>query len=207
MNHNFENRARAQGFTLIAGLDEAGRGPLAGPVVAAACILPENFHILDLNDSKKLSAKTRQTLYQYITNHPSIHYAIASCSPQEIDTHNILRASLLAMKRAALKLPHAPDYLLIDGNQKPPIDIPLETIVKGDSRSPSIAAASILAKEYRDTLMQNLNEEYPEYNFAKHKGYPTKEHMEALEKYGPTPHHRQSFAPVKKFGHKKTQLI
>lgn len=197
LQNNFERELSDQGYRLIAGVDEAGRGPLAGPVVAAACILPLELEIDGLNDSKKLTPKKRAELFTFLTNHPEVQFGIAECSPLEIDQLNILQASLEAMKRALLQL-EIVHYALIDGNKCPNLDIPCQAIVKGDSRSPSIAAASILAKETRDAKMLKYHEQYPQYNFAKHKGYPTKEHLEALMLHGPTPIHRRSFAPVNK---------
>ncbi len=196
MENNYERELYNRGYRCIAGVDEAGRGPLAGPVTAAACILPIDMTIPGLDDSKKLTPKKRAELFLFLTMHGDIKYAIASCSPQEIDALNILRASLEAMKRAVEAL--IVDFALIDGNQKPPITAPCQTIVKGDSLSPSIAAASVLAKETRDQEMLRLHEQYPEYNFAKHKGYPTKEHLETLQAHGPSPVHRLTFAPVKR---------
>ncbi len=197
MQNNFERELNNQGYRLIAGVDEAGRGPLAGPVVAAACILPLELEIDGLNDSKKLTPKKRAELFLFLTTYPAIQFGIAECSPLEIDQINILQASLEAMKRALLQLALV-HYALIDGNKCPDIHLPCQAIVKGDSRSPSIAAASILAKETRDAKMLKYHEQYPQYNFAKHKGYPTKEHLEALMLHGPTPIHRRSFAPVNK---------
>ncbi len=184
---------------LIAGTDEAGRGPLAGPVVAAAVIIPENFPeklAKAINDSKQISEKKRDVLFPQILE-CCIH-GIAECSAQEIDKINILQASLLAMKRAVLQLSQQPSCVLVDGNKSPNIpnmkNIP---IVKGDSKSLSIAAASILAKVTRDRLMQQLHTEFPHYGWAHNAGYPTAEHISALQTHGITPHHRQSFGPVR----------
>ena len=176
----------------ICGTDEAGRGPLAGPVVAAACILKPNAFIDGLDDSKKLSEKKREELFDAIINN-CVCYGIASSKPSEIDEINILNASLLAMKRAVEKLSIKPDLILVDGNKAYGFDQPAKAIVKGDAKSRSIAAASILAKVTRDRLCTALHSVYPQYNFAKHKGYPTKEHMTAVYKYGPCPEHRTSF--------------
>ena len=195
MDWTYENLAKQRGFINIAGVDEAGRGPLAGPVIAAACILP--FDIPEINDSKKLSAKKRAELFELLTTHPDIAFGIGCCSSGEIDQYNILQASMLAMLRAAQNLACA-DYLLIDGNRVPKTTLPAEAIIKGDSKSPSIAAASIIAKETRDQIMLDYHDQYPQYNFAKHKGYPTKEHLEALQAYGISTIHRKSFAPVAK---------
>ncbi|MCP5491668.1 MAG: ribonuclease HII [Chlamydiales bacterium] len=197
LQNNFERELNDRGYHLVAGVDEAGRGPLAGPVVAAACILPLDLRIEGLNDSKKLTPKTRAELFLFLTSHPAIQFGIAECSAQEIDEINILQASLEAMKRALLQLSLV-HYALIDGNKCPNIHIPCQAIIKGDSLSPSIAAASILAKETRDAQMLKYHEQYPQYNFAKHKGYPTKEHIEALAQHGPAPIHRRSFGPVNK---------
>jgi len=194
LDWQYENFVKEQGFTQIAGVDEAGRGPLAGPVVAASCILP--FDIPGLNDSKKLTPKKRAELYELLTTHPDIQFGIGLCTAQEIDQINILQASMLAMLRAIENLDGA-DYLLIDGNRLPSTLLPAQAIIKGDAKSPSIAAASIIAKETRDQMMLDYHQAYPQYNFGKHKGYPTKEHISALATYGACSIHRQSFAPVK----------
>lgn len=181
----------------VCGVDEAGRGPLAGPVVAAAVILPLTSSLPPtLNDSKKLSPTRREQLFDWITTHA--HYGVAVVEAAEIDRLNILRASLLAMAQAVEALTPRPDVALIDGNASPPINTcHLQTIVKGDSRSLSIAAASILAKVTRDRLMQQLATRYPEYGFDRHQGYGTSIHLDALLRYGACPEHRRSFAPVK----------
>lgn len=178
-----------------AGVDEAGRGPLAGPVVAAAVILPEVFTLDGLDDSKKLTHIQRVEILERIIS-TALALAIGIVEHEEIDRINILRASLLAMEIAVNKLGRKPDFLLIDGNQRTSLHIPQETIIKGDSRCCSIAAASILAKVRRDELMDEYHELYPEYNFRTHKGYATREHMEAIRKYGPCPIHRRSFRGV-----------
>ena len=188
----FEDEKYLEGFTAVCGCDEAGRGPLCGPVVAAAVILPRGLIIEGLNDSKKLTEKKREALFDVIKE-KAIAYAIAEASAEEIDEINILNASQLAMRRAVAALPVKADFALIDGNCSRGFDIPTETIVKGDSRSYSIAAASILAKVTRDRQCVELDKEYPEYNIAKHKGYPTKDHMELVRKYGPSPIHRKTF--------------
>lgn len=193
----FEERLRSQGFTRIAGVDEAGRGPLAGPVVAAACILPESFFLADLNDSKQLTAEKRDQLYEALTTHPEVVYAIGLVDAAEIDRVNILQATFLAMKQAIFALPIAPDYLLIDGNQLPKLSIPALALVEGDARSISIAAASILAKVTRDRMLEQLDRQYPLYGFKKHKGYATLEHRQAIERHGPCDIHRKSFEPIK----------
>jgi ribonuclease HII len=182
---------------VIAGVDEVGRGPLVGSVVAAACILPVGFNLEGLTDSKKLSEKKRDVLDVDIRQH-AIAWAIAEASPGEIDEINILQASLLAMRRAVQSLPVQPDYVLVDGNRLPHWDYEAEAIVGGDGSEPSISAASIIAKVYRDKQMIELGEKYPQYGFERHKGYPTKQHMQAIVEYGVLPIHRRSFGPVKK---------
>lgn len=188
----YENARYAEGYTAVCGCDEAGRGPLCGPVVAAAVILPRDTVIEGLNDSKKLSEKKREALFDIIKE-KAVAYAIAEASPAEIDEINILNASMLAMRRAVEALPVKADFALIDGNCSRGFEIPTETVVKGDAKSASIAAASILAKVTRDRQCIELDREYPEYNIAKHKGYPTKEHMDAVRKYGVAPIYRKSF--------------
>lgn len=180
------------GYHYVCGIDEAGRGPLCGPVVAAACILPVDVDIPKLNDSKKLSPKARQQTFDQITE-KAIAYSIAYGTVEEIDEINILEATLLAMRRAVEGLEVKPDYLLVDGNIFRDFNIPGESVIKGDALSCSISAASILAKVTRDALCEDLDAEYPEYGFKKNKGYGTKDHMEALRKYGPTPCHRKKF--------------
>ncbi len=182
---------------LIAGVDEVGRGPLVGSVVAAAVILDPSKPILGLKDSKKLSDKKRAALEIEIKQ-KALAYAIAEASPSEIDDINILQASFLAMKRAVAALTTQPEQVLVDGNKTLDISIPCEAIVKGDDKIAEISAASILAKEYRDRQMYALAEQYPQYQFGKHKGYPTKVHMEALAEHGPIEEHRKSFKPVAK---------
>lgn len=189
---DYENIKYAEGYTAVCGTDEAGRGPLCGPVVAAAVILPRDIEIEGLNDSKKLTEKKREKLFEVIKE-KAVAYAIAEASPAEIDEINILNASMLAMKRAIEALPVKADFALIDGNCSRGFNIPTQTIVKGDSLSVSIAAASILAKVTRDRQCLELDREYPEYGIAKHKGYPTKDHMDAVRKYGPAPIYRMSF--------------
>ncbi|MBE6651110.1 MAG: ribonuclease HII [Ruminococcaceae bacterium] len=175
-----------------AGIDEAGRGPLAGPVVAAAVILPYGLEIEGLNDSKKISEKKREKLFDIIKE-KAIAYSIASASPEEIDTYNILGATMLAMKRAEEGLCVRPEHLVIDGNRAKGFDLPVTTVIKGDALVPSISAASILAKVTRDRYCLEMDEKYPEYGFAVHKGYPTKMHREAVVRLGPCPEHRRSF--------------
>lgn len=185
-----------QGVSLICGVDEAGRGPLAGPVCAAAVILPKYLEIPGLTDSKKLSDKRRRELFPEIQRH-ALAYGIGFASEGEIDDVNILQATFLAMERALSQLSVRPELALIDGNREKDFGIPVKTVVKGDSLSANIAAASILAKVSRDDWMLEAAGKYPEYGFEVHKGYGTKAHYEALRQYGPCPIHRQSF--LKKF--------
>ena len=189
---DFENEKRALGYKYICGCDEAGRGPLCGPVVAAAVILPEGEIIEGLNDSKKLTEKKRERLYDEIIGR-ALAYGIAEATPAEIDEINILNASMLAMRRAVERLQIKADFALIDGNCSRGFTIPTETVVKGDSKSASIAAASILAKVTRDRECLELDKLYPMYNIAKHKGYPTKDHMDAVREHGVAPIYRRSF--------------
>jgi len=191
-----ENDCYAGGFDLICGVDEAGRGPLAGPVCAAAVILPRGLVIPGLNDSKKLTDKRRRELFDIIVAEAEA-YGIAFASEQEIDEINILQATFLAMERAVSRLSVKPDLALVDGNRAPKLPIPVKTVVKGDSLSANIAAASILAKVTRDRLLEELDETYPAYGFSVHKGYGTKRHYEALRENGPCPVHRMTF--LKKF--------
>lgn len=190
--YEYEDKRYAEGYTAVCGCDEAGRGPLCGPVVAAAVILPRGAVIEGLDDSKKLTEKKREKLFDVITS-TAIAYAIAEASPEEIDEINILNASMLAMRRAVEALPQKADFALIDGNHTRGFNIPTEAVVKGDSKSYSIAAASILAKVTRDRGCIELDKKYPLYGIAKHKGYPTKEHMDAVRKHGPSLIHRRSF--------------
>jgi ribonuclease HII len=191
-SYEFEAAKYQEGYTAVCGVDEAGRGPLCGPVVAAAVILPMGLIIEGLDDSKKLSEKKREWLYNEIIEN-AIAYGIAEATPEEIDEINILNASQLAMRRAVEKLTVKADFALIDGNCSRGFQIPTETIVKGDSKSYSIAAASILAKVTRDRGCIELDKLYPEYGIAKHKGYPTKDHMQAVRDFGPSKIHRKSF--------------
>ena len=188
----YEEKHYAEGFSAVCGCDEAGRGPLCGPVVAAAVILPRGLVIEGLDDSKRLTEKKREKLFDIIRE-KALAYAIAEASPEEIDEINILNASMLAMRRAVEALPIKADFALIDGNCSRGFEIPTETVVKGDAKSYSIAAASILAKVTRDRQCLELDKEYPEYGIAKHKGYPTKDHMEAVRQYGVAPIYRRSF--------------
>lgn len=187
----FEEEARARGFSLVAGLDEAGRGPLAGPVVAAAVVLPPSENLEGIDDSKKLTARQREKKFPLLLK-KALAVGIGIVEAQEIDRLNILRASLKAMELAVEKLPLTPDFLLIDGPHSLNLPLSQQAIPKGDQRCLSIAAASIVAKVTRDRLMMAYHEQYPEYNFAQHKGYGTKEHLQALRKYGCCPLHRQS---------------
>ena len=191
-NFEYEKRIYNEGFSAVCGCDEAGRGPLCGPVVAAAVILPLGIEIEGLNDSKKLTEKKREKLFDIIKEN-AIAYAIAEASPEEIDEINILNASMLAMRRAVEALPVKADFALIDGNCSRGFEIPTETVVSGDAKSCSIAAASILAKVTRDRGCKELDEQYPMYGIAKHKGYPTKDHMNAVREHGPSPIHRKTF--------------
>ncbi len=192
-----ETELITNGYNYIIGVDEAGRGPLAGPVVAAAVSLPRDLTLDNIKDSKALSPQKRIKSYEEISRYGQIGIGLAS--PQEIDTYNILQASLLAMKRGISKIHPSPDICLIDGNQRiPGLYIEQRLIVRGDATQYLIAAASIIAKVHRDTLMEQYHLEYPEYGFAQHKGYPTKEHIQALGEFGPTPIHRHSFQRVKR---------
>ena len=184
------------GCQLVCGVDEAGRGPLAGPVCAAAVILPPDMEIPGLNDSKKLTDKKRRELFDIITSE-AVSYGIALVSEKEIDEINILQATFRAMEQAVARMDVTPDVVLVDGNREPKLPFPVKTVVKGDSLSASIAAASILAKVTRDRLMEQLDETYPQYGFAVHKGYGTKRHYAALTEFGPSPIHRMTF--LKKF--------
>ncbi|MCP3026139.1 ribonuclease HII [Halobacillus sp. A5] len=191
----FENMFRNKGKSLIAGIDEAGRGPLAGPVVAAAVILPEKFYLEGLYDSKQLSLHNREEYYDYIKKHADV--GVGMVSSIDIDKLNIYRATKLAMKRAVEQLTDIPDQLLIDAMVVEDVPCDQESIIKGDQRSVSIAAASIIAKVTRDRYMKELSVKYPGYHFENNQGYGTKEHIQALQNYGITPYHRKSFSPVK----------
>ena len=187
-----ENEIYESGIKVLCGVDEAGRGPLAGPVCAAACILPRGLEIPGLNDSKKLTEKKREELFAIITGE-ALSYGIAFASVEEIEEYNILAATFIAMNRAIAQLEPAPELALIDGNRTKGIEIPAQCIVKGDARCADIAAASVLAKVTRDRYMLKMAGKYPEYHFEQHKGYGTKLHYEALREYGPSPIHRMSF--------------
>ncbi len=190
--YEIESALREKGLKFICGVDEAGRGPLCGPVAAAAVILPEGVVIEGINDSKKLTEKKREQLYDVITE-KALAWSVGLASPAEIDELNILQATFLAMRRAVEGLKTVPDYILVDGNRDPKLGIPTATVVKGDAKVACIAAASILAKVTRDRLLEQMDEAYPEYGFAKHKGYPTKAHYAAIAKHGILPEHRRSF--------------
>lgn len=194
MDYSYENNALLKGYKTVCGIDEAGRGPLAGPVYAAAVILPAGLEIEGLDDSKKLSEKKREMLFDIICE-KAIAYSVGIATEKEIDEINILNATFLAMKRAVESLDIKPDYALVDGNRYPNInsDIKEEVVVKGDAKSMSIAAASILAKVSRDRFMLEMTEKYPEYCFEKHKGYGTKLHYEKILEFGPSPIHRMTF--------------
>ena len=193
-----ERELHQKGYAVVCGVDEAGRGPLCGPVVAAACVLPDDLDIPELNDSKKLTPKKRDKLFDLIREQ-AIAYGIAEGTVEEINTFNILEADLLAMRRAIDGLttpdgqPYKADFALIDGNIDRDFQIPAQAVVKGDALSMSIAAASVLAKVTRDRMCEKMDEEYPQYGIAKHKGYGTKEHMAALRQHGPSPIHRTKF--------------
>ncbi|HEX9715248.1 MAG TPA: ribonuclease HII [Desulfurivibrionaceae bacterium] len=191
-----ERSLLSQGYAIVAGTDEAGRGPLAGPVVAACVILPPHCEYQQFQDSKKLSAKARGELAQRLVALEA-QIGVGIVSAAEIDRLNILQASLLAMKKAVEKLPCLPDFLLVDGKFTVPMAVAQKAYVKGDSRSASISAASIVAKVTRDAIMEQYHLEYPQYNFARHKGYPTAEHRRIIREIGPCSIHRQSFKPVR----------
>ncbi|MBQ3527507.1 MAG: ribonuclease HII [Clostridia bacterium] len=192
LDYTFDESFKSDSVKYVCGTDEAGRGPLAGPVVAAACILPDGIVIEGLDDSKKLSEKKRERLYDEICQ-SAVAWCVALSTPEEIDSINILEASLQAMRRSIDGLSIKPDFVLVDGNIDRGFSIPAKAVIGGDAKSQSIAAASILAKVTRDRLCMELDEKYPEYNFKKHKGYPTKEHKLAVYEYGPCPEHRRSF--------------
>ena len=192
LEFSLEKECLAEGYTVVCGVDEAGRGPLAGPVVAAAVILPIDAKIEGLNDSKKLTAKQRERLYDEICK-TAAAWSVAYATEKEIDEINILQATFLAMKRAVAGLKVTPDFVLVDGNRLPAWDFAAKAIVKGDGKSPSIAAASVLAKVTRDRIMEALAQEFPQYEFEKHKGYPTKLHYQKIKEYGISQVHRLSF--------------
>ncbi len=198
-NFFLERNLQQQGYSVVAGLDEVGRGPLAGPVVAAAVVLPDTCHHARFIDSKKLTAKKRQEIFLYLHEIPCL-IGIGIVSPKTIDKINILQASLLAMKRGVDQLSEhstKPDFLLVDGKFPVPLITPQQPLIKGETRSASIAAASIVAKVTRDKIMAELHTQYPHYNFIKNQGYPTREHRNAIQQYGICPHHRLSYKGVK----------
>ncbi|MFA6119083.1 MAG: ribonuclease HII [Parachlamydiales bacterium] len=195
--HECEKQLREKGYKIIAGVDEVGRGPLAGPVVAAACILPEKFYVKGINDSKKTTEETRIRIYNNLINNPEVVFALGIVEVKIIDQINIYQASLLAMKQAIQCLKLKPDYLLFDGKQYPFTSIPSEAVIDGDALCISVSAASIIAKVTRDKIMDDYHEKYPLYGFNSHKGYGTELHRKALLEHGPCEIHRKSFDPVR----------
>lgn len=193
----FEKEAEKRGYKRIAGVDEAGRGPLAGPVVAAACVLPAGVFFPDIDDSKKLSPERRKESYRRLVEHSAVLYAVGVVEADIVDRINILQATFHAMCLAVVGLARTPDYVLVDGPQLPNFGIPAEGIIGGDGLSNSIAAASIIAKETRDRLMLEYHDKWPQYGFDQHKGYGTKAHLLAIEKEGPCPIHRMTFEPLR----------
>ncbi len=196
--YKYENELRNNGINYIAGVDEAGRGPLAGDLVVASVILPNDFKIEGIDDSKSISDKKRREAFELIKKH-AIAYSIVFITAEEIDEYNIYKATQIGMKRSIDSLSIKPEHVLIDAMPLPELTIPNTSIIKGDKLSASIGAASILAKVTRDDYMEEMNRLYPQYHFNKHKGYGTKLHMESLEKYGPCKIHRKSYKPIKKF--------
>lgn len=194
---SFERKARSQGYKYIAGVDEAGRGPLAGPVVAAACIIPRGVYFSGIDDSKKLTPEQREMLFAALTTHPKVIYALGVVSAEVIDRVNIYQATIQAMFQAIAGLSQEPDYLLVDGMALPH-SLPSQKIIGGDGKSQSIAAASVLAKVTRDRMAQEWEIKWPEYGFGRHKGYGTPQHLAALALHGPCALHRHSFAPIAK---------
>ena len=203
--YEFEEKLYDEGFHLICGVDEAGRGPLAGPLVVAACILPPFLRIEGINDSKQLSAKKRKELYKVIVKN-ALAYKIVFVTEEDVDSLNIYQATKKGMLMAIAGLKNKPDYALIDAMPLGELEIPHNSIIHGDARCASVAAASILAKVTRDEYMEKMDIKYPNYGFKKHKGYGTKAHMQALEKYGPCKIHIKSFAPVSKFYSKQMSI-
>jgi ribonuclease HII len=194
--YQIENAVREKGYLNIVGLDEAGRGPLAGPVVAAGVSLPQGMKITNLNDSKKVSAVNREKLYNILLNIPKIKIGLAIVSPEDIDRINILKATHLAMKQAIENMGIIPDIILVDGRPVPGLPVKSLNIIKGDAKCACIAAASIIAKVSRDRMMVEFDSQFPGYGFKNHKGYGTKEHLESLNRLGPCSIHRKSFSPV-----------
>lgn len=204
----YEEEAYQKGHQIVAGIDEAGRGPLAGPVVAAVCILPKGLLIGQIDDSKKLLPKVRESLFERLTTDPTIIFAVGIIEPEEIDRINIYQATIQAMWQAVNKLNTPPECILVDGMQLSHPTIPCTKIIKGDQLSLSIAAASIIAKETRDRLMRGYHQNWPHYGFDQHKGYGTEQHVEALERHGPCPIHRMTFEPLKsRFSNEKQLLL
>lgn len=191
----FEGEARRQGYQLVAGIDEAGRGPLAGPVLAAACMIPDGIYFPGIDDSKKLTPAQRDVLYVKITSCAGVCYGIGLSSVAEIDEINIFQATIRAMLRAVAALVNVPDYLLVDGMNLPHPSIPCLKIIEGDAKSQSIAAASILAKVTRDRMMEEYDQHWPQYGFKQHKGYGTRQHLDAISVHGACPIHRTTFSP------------
>jgi ribonuclease HII len=202
----FEQMARKKGHRKIAGVDEAGRGPLAGPLVVAACMLPPDLFIEGVDDSKKLTPGQRQALYIQIKTHPKIIHAIEVIEPSVVDELNVFQATLHGMREAVLHLSSVPDFILVDGSHSPFPSDRSQAIIQGDHLSHSIACASILAKVTRDAIMEGYDLEWPEYGFAKHKGYPTRQHIQILQEIGPCPIHRQSYAPVQEALRRRQEL-
>lgn len=202
---DFDVEAQQRGYRLVAGLDEAGRGPLAGPVVAAAVILPRRFRLAGLNDSKQVTESERERLYEEIAER-AVRFGIGCASEQEIDAMNILEATRLAMDRAIQAIVPPPDFLLIDALTLPSVSLPQRSIIKGDGLCLSIAAASILAKVSRDRLMREYHRRYPQYNFLAHKGYGTAEHLRLLAHYGPCEIHRRTFGPVLRASARRSEI-
>ena len=192
-----EEELRKEGYKHIAGVDEAGRGPLAGPVVACACILPPDFFLEGINDSKQINPDRRADLYEKLIEHPELCYGVGVIEALLIDHINILQATFQAMMAAVSRLAKKPDYVLVDGSKTPFKHIPSQAIVQGDAKCLSISAASIIAKEKRDAIMRDYDAQYPQYGFKDHKGYGTAQHLKAIEEYGPCPIHRRSFEPIK----------
>lgn len=194
---DLELRLRQSGYKKIVGIDEAGRGPLAGPVVAAACCIEEGVFFEGVNDSKQLTLQQRESLYHDLTTHNKVYYGIGMIGPEIIDQINILQATMLAMQEALKQLSFIPDMVLVDGLNIPDVTVPCLQIVRGDSSCYAIAAASIIAKHSRDLWMIKLHEQFPQYGFDQHKGYGTPQHLEKLKSHGPCPAHRHSFEPLK----------
>jgi ribonuclease HII len=202
----YEEEARQSGFTVVAGVDEAGRGPLAGPVVAAACVIPYGVFFVGIDDSKKLDPIKRKRIFEQIVAEPGINYGVGMVSSNDIDKINILQATIQAMLQAVANLTFKPDLLLVDGLQLPHPVLSCRKIIKGDAKSQSIAAASIIAKETRDSLMREYHRQWPQYGFDQHKGYGTPQHFKTIAMYGPCPIHRLTFEPLKEMCAKKWNI-